>query len=64
MGMQAALGYTRQALLRGLVSCAEADLALKLGGDALVLERIFWTLAGKAEPWASQMHVVRREKER
>jgi DNA polymerase III subunit delta len=64
MGMQAAAGYGRQELLRALVACAEADLALKLGGDQLVLERIFWTLGGKAAPWESQMHVVRREKER
>lgn len=64
MGMQAASGYGRQELLRALVACAEADLALKLGGDALVLERLLWTLGGKAAPWESGMHVVRREQER
>lgn len=64
MGMQAAQGYGRQELLRGLVSCAEADLALKLGGDALVLERLLWTLCGKAAAWESGMHVIRREQER
>jgi DNA polymerase-3 subunit delta len=64
MGMQAAAGYGRQELLRGLVACSEADLALKLGADELALERIIWTLAGKAAPWESQLHVVRREKER
>lgn len=64
MGMQAAAGYGRQELLRALVACAEADLALKLGGDALVLERLLWTLGGKAAAWESGMHVVRREQER
>jgi DNA polymerase-3 subunit delta len=64
MGMQAAAGYGRQELLRGLVSCAEADLALKLGGDKLVLERLLWTLCGKAAAWESGMHLVRRENER
>jgi DNA polymerase-3 subunit delta len=64
MGMQAAGGYGRQELLRGLVACAEADLALKLGGEELVLERLLWTLCGKAAAWDSQMHVIRRENER
>ncbi len=64
MGMQAAAGYGRQDLLRGLVACAEADLALKLGGGELVLERLVWTLAGKAPAWESTMHVIRREQER
>ncbi len=56
--------FGRQALLRGLVACAEADLALKLGGQELVLERLLWTLCGKAAAWDSQMHVIRREQER
>ncbi len=64
MGMQSAGAFGRQALLRGLVACAEADLALKLGGDELVLERLLWTLCGKAAAWDSQMHVIRRENER
>lgn len=65
MGMQAASGYGRQELLRALVACSEADLALKLGArGTLVLERVVWTLAGKAPPFESQMHVIRREKER
>ncbi len=64
MGMQAAVNFGRQELLRGLVACAEADLALKLGGDALVLERLLWTLCGKAPAWDSQMHFIRREQER
>ena len=64
MGMQASMGYGRQELLRGLVACAEADLALKLGGGELVLERLLWTLCGKAGAWESQMHVIRRENER
>lgn len=64
MGFQSAMGFGRQALLNGLVACAEADLALKLGGDELVLERLLWTLCGKAAPWESQMHVIRREQER
>jgi DNA polymerase III subunit delta len=64
MGMQAAAGYGRQELLRGLVACAEADLALKLGGDELVMERLMWTLCGKAAAWESQMHLIRREQER
>ena len=64
MGMQASMGYGRQELLRGLVACAEADLALKLGGEELVLERLLWTLCGKATAWESQMHLIRREQER
>lgn len=64
MGMQSASGYGRQELLRGLVACSEADLALKLGGEELVLERLLWTLCGKAAAWESQMHVIRREQER
>ncbi len=62
--METASLFGRQTLLRGLVSCAEADLALKLGGDKLVLERLLWTLCGKAAAWDSQMHVIRRENER
>ncbi|MDP1916124.1 MAG: DNA polymerase III subunit delta [Myxococcales bacterium] len=69
MGMQSAVQWGRQDLLRALVACAEADLALKLGGSKgnegnLVLERLFWTLCGKAAAWESQMHVIRREQER
>jgi DNA polymerase III subunit delta len=64
MGMQASMAYGRQELLRGLVACAEADLALKLGGGELVLERLLWTLCGKATAWESQMHLIRREQER
>lgn len=70
MGMQSAVQWGRQDLLRALVACAEADLALKLGGSGkagdgnLVLERLFWTLCGKAAAWDSQMHVIRREQER
>lgn len=70
MGMQAASQWGRQELLRALVACSEADLALKLGGSGkagegnLVLERLFWTLCGKAAAWDSQMHVIRREQER
>lgn len=64
MGMQAAVHFGRQELLRALVACAEADLALKLGGDHLVLERLLWTLCGKATAWDSQMHFIRREQER
>jgi DNA polymerase-3 subunit delta len=64
MGMQAAAGYGRQELLGALVACAEADLALKLGGDELVLERLLWTLCGKATAWESGMHIIRREQER
>ncbi len=62
--METAGLFGRQALLRGLVACAEADLALKLGGEELVLERLLWTLCGKAAAWESQMHVIRRENER
>lgn len=64
MRMQSAMTFGRQDLLRGLVACAEADLALKLGGDELVLQRLLWTLCGKAAAWDAQMHVVRREQER
>lgn len=62
--MEASMAYGRQELLRGLVACAEADLALKLGGEELVLERLIWTLCGKAAAWESQMHLIRREQER
>jgi DNA polymerase-3 subunit delta len=64
MGMQAASSYGRQELLRALVSCAEADLALKFGGDELVLERLIWTLAGRVRAWESGLHTIRREQER
>ncbi len=64
MGMQAAAGYQRQELLRAIVSCAEADLALKFGGDELVLERLVWTLCGKAKAWESGFSTIRRELER
>ncbi len=64
MGMQAAAGYKRQELLRALVACAEADLALKFGGDELVLERLVWTLCGKAGAWESGFATIRRELER
>ena len=64
MGMQAAQGYGRQELLRSLVACAEADLQLKLGGDVLVLERLLWTLCGKATAANSTVHVIRRDQER
>ncbi len=64
MGMQAAQAHGRQELLRGLVACAEADLALKFGGEELVLERLIWTLCGKAVAWDSQLHVIRKEQER
>lgn len=44
MSMQAAARYPREQLLRALVACAEADLALKGGGVSgqLVLERLLW----------------------
>ena len=64
MGMQAAAGYGRKELLRGMVSCAEADLALKLGGGELILERLLWTLCGKAPAWESGFATIRREQER
>jgi DNA polymerase-3 subunit delta len=64
MNVQSAIAFGRQELLRGLVACAEADLALKLGGKELVMERLLWTLCGKATAWESQMHVIRRENER
>ncbi|MCI0569781.1 MAG: DNA polymerase III subunit delta [Myxococcaceae bacterium] len=48
-GMQAAARYGRQGLLRSLVACAEADLALKSSaGGKLVLERLLWTVCGQA----------------
>lgn len=64
MGMQAAQGYKRDELLRAMVSCAEADLALKFGGDELVLERLVWTLCGRAKAWESAFSTIRRELER
>jgi DNA polymerase-3 subunit delta len=64
MGMQAAANYGRKVLLAGLESCAESDLALKFGGDELVLERLVWTLCGRASPWDSGLATIRREQER
>ncbi len=64
MGMQASTRYTRDELLRALAACAESDVALKLGGGRLVVERLLWTVCGKAAPWESGMLVVRRELER
>ena len=64
MGMQAAAQYGRGTLLNGLESCAESDLALKFGGDKLVLERLIWTLCGKAPTWESGLTTIRRELER
>lgn len=64
MGMQAAAGYGRAELLKAMVACAESDLALKLGGDELVLERLVWQLCGRAPSWLSDFHVIRREQER
>jgi DNA polymerase III subunit delta len=44
-GLQAAARYDRRELLKGLVGCAEADLALKSSGNGqLVLERLLWQL--------------------
>ncbi len=51
MGMQSATAFGRQELLTALVMCAEADLALKLGGDELVLERLLWTVCAKVPAW-------------
>jgi DNA polymerase-3 subunit delta len=64
MGMQAAQQYGRKVLLDGLKSCAESDLALKLGGTELVLERLVWTLCGRASAWESGLTTIRREQER
>jgi DNA polymerase-3 subunit delta len=45
LGMQAAARYGRGALRRGLLACAEADVALKSSGAGkLVLERLLWTV--------------------
>ncbi len=67
--LETSLLFGRQNLLRGLVACAEADLAMKTGGAGkdkgyLVFERLLWAVCGKAAPWEGQMHVIRREKER
>jgi DNA polymerase-3 subunit delta len=64
MGMQSAARFGRAELLKALVACAEADLALKLGGGPLVVERLLWTVCGSIEAWDSQLHVIRREQER
>lgn len=64
MGMQAAASYGRKQLLESLRSCAESDLALKTGGTELVLERLLWTICGKAAPWQSGLTTIRRELER
>jgi DNA polymerase-3 subunit delta len=53
-GMQAAMGYSRNELLEGLVSCADADLALKSSGNGrLVLEGLLIKLCG---PRAAQVN--------
>ncbi len=46
LSMQAAARYRREQLLRGMVACAEADLALKSGrsNERLVIERLLWGL--------------------
>jgi DNA polymerase III subunit delta len=45
LGMQAAARYGREGLRRGLLACAEADVALKSSGAGkLVLERLLWTV--------------------
>ena len=64
MGMQSAVAFGRKDLLDALVQCAEADLALKLGGGKLVLERLVWTVCGIAPPWLSSFSTLRRESER
>lgn len=64
MSMQAAAGYGRAELLRALAACAETDLALKLGGGRLALERLLWSLAGKVPFWDSGLHTIRRDQER
>ncbi len=64
MGMQAAAQFGRTELMRALTSCADADLALKLGGGPLVLERLLWTVCGKASAFELDMHTIRRETER
>ncbi len=48
MSMQNAGKFSREQLLKGMVSCAEADLYLKGGGSSgkLVLERLLWGLCG------------------
>lgn len=48
MAMQAAARYGRKDLLRSLVACADADLALKSSASSqLVLERLLWTVCAK-----------------
>ncbi len=56
--------FRRGELIAALTLCADADLALKLGGDSLVIERLLWTLCGSARGWDARMHVIRREQER
>jgi DNA polymerase III subunit delta len=49
LGMQAAARYGRKELLGALVACAESDLALKSSASGkLVIERLLWTVCGKA----------------
>ena len=64
MGMQSAGAFGRKALLESLRSCAESDLALKTGGAELVLERLLWTICGRAGAWQSGLTTIRRELER
>lgn len=60
--MEAAAAFSRDALLRALVACAEVDLALKRGGDRLVLERLVWTLCGAAPAPRTQLHSLHQER--
>lgn len=49
VSMQAAARFGRADLVRALVACAEADLALKSSGSGkLVMERLLWTVCGRA----------------
>jgi DNA polymerase-3 subunit delta len=53
LGMQAAARHGREGLRRGLLACAEADVALKSSGAGkLVLERLLWTVCppGRTHP--------------
>lgn len=62
--MSAAARFNRTDLWQALVACAQADLALKLGGGYMVVERLALQVCGNAGPWDADLFAIRREQER
>lgn len=50
LGMQAAARYTKDELLRSLVACADADVALKSSGNGkLIMDRLIVSICGMSQ---------------